>query len=216
MAKGPYLKIIPDLVFHELWDAAFKSSSQHEYLKEFGATQCKTSRKLEKCGISVEFRYTLLSTIYEYAQKPFSQIIKKLALTNAQFSHAYCVPIRTVEDWVSGKGSCPSYVKLFIYRQNGIKYLPAYMVEECRYIPRPEKKEKIKKEAEENASNFAKEIIKPTLSEKHPQKRDSSTITDEEFDQMIASIGKKKNNPAEKSKSESFQDWITAYTKKNL
>ena len=46
----------------------------------------------------------------------FKEIMEAAGAKKSEISHIFCIPIRTVEDWYSGKNRTPSYVKIMVLK----------------------------------------------------------------------------------------------------
>ncbi len=45
-----------------------------------------------------------------------SEMRKRLNVSRAEFSRKYNIPVRTLENWESGKSKCPDYVRQLLER----------------------------------------------------------------------------------------------------
>lgn len=45
-----------------------------------------------------------------------SEMRERLKVSRAEFSRRYNIPIRTLENWESGKSKCPDYVRQLLER----------------------------------------------------------------------------------------------------
>lgn len=45
-----------------------------------------------------------------------SEMRERLKVSRAEFSRMYNIPIRTLENWESGKSKCPDYVRQLLER----------------------------------------------------------------------------------------------------
>ena len=104
-------KIIPDRIFHKLLD--YKCDSQNEYITEILG---QNIFKYKNYDLDYMEAAELLKEIYRIQNITFNDIIKECKLKKSELSHLFCIPIRTVEEWFSGKNRCPIYIKIMILR----------------------------------------------------------------------------------------------------
>lgn len=64
--------------------------------------------------------YNQAMNIYDAVHIPIKDMIKCVGYTQAGFAKEYMIPIRTVEDWCSGKNTPTTYLKLLLAEKLGI------------------------------------------------------------------------------------------------
>lgn len=120
--------IIKDIDFHKLWTIAIETNEFNKYFNTITDTKSTKYVNLNKYNLTNTQIYELLDSIYKTSKLNISEIMKQYDLTNAAFSHKFCIPIRTVEDWKSAeRTSSPAYIKLMILRLLGHKILPPFV-----------------------------------------------------------------------------------------
>ncbi len=112
--KKNKLKVLPDKEFHKIWNAAQKKDYE-AYVHMFTHPASKDRIDFEKkYDISFNAAYTLLKNIYDKANLSFKDILALTGKRKVEISNAFCIPIRTIEEWYSGNNRCPSYVRLML------------------------------------------------------------------------------------------------------
>lgn len=110
-------KILPDRVFHTLWNEAQSADERGAFLGRFTSPLSPDRIQfLDKYGISIDESRILLGNIYDMSRLTVRDILDSECVGKAEVSHTFCIPIRTVEDWYAGVNVCPSYVRLAILR----------------------------------------------------------------------------------------------------
>lgn len=124
-------KVIPDRLFNKLWTGAEKTNSKEEFIKKYtspSSTEYVPFKK--KFGIEYEESVILLSEIYDKQLMNFKEILVAAGKRKADISNTFCIPIRTVEEWYSGKNKCASYIRLMFIRQYHLLKLGKYIYTE--------------------------------------------------------------------------------------
>lgn len=111
-------KLVPnveDKLFNKLWLDALAQPNKEMYVGEYGYPDwfdhiSEDANKVVK----------VLEQIHFVAHASMREIVKASNLTQAAFSTKFCIPLRTVEDWVAGRRNCPDYVRLMIAENLGI------------------------------------------------------------------------------------------------
>lgn len=116
--------VLDDLVFHKLWDLACKCDTFSEYYERATNRTSTEWINLRPYKLDINKTYSLLSHIYQISQISIQDIFDEYQFTNATFGHRYCIPRRTVQDWVSGKNRVPPYIRLLVLETQGKKLLP--------------------------------------------------------------------------------------------
>ena len=109
------LKIIPDRIFHKLWDSIDKYDSTEDYVSALSTDSSLFNYNSYKITYS-ECIY-LLKSLYKAKKMTFKELIEAAGAKKSEISHIFCIPIRTVEDWYSEKNRTPSYIKIMILKQ---------------------------------------------------------------------------------------------------
>ncbi len=137
---------IPDKIFHKICEKAMQYDTEDEFVFNFrNSRQDKQLREM-KCDLLLEYEF--LRKIYAALHMSCADILKTYNIKNSVLSHRLCIPIKTVESWKSGQGNCPIYMKLQIYKEFGIEYLPKRIKRENEK-PVPVKKKVINKTEKE-------------------------------------------------------------------
>ena len=109
------LKIIPDRVFHKLWNAVDDYDLSDQYVSSLSTDT--SIFNYDAYGITYQECLYLLRELYEAKNMSFKDLLEAAGAKKSDISHIFCIPIRTIEDWYSGKNRTPSYIKLMILRQ---------------------------------------------------------------------------------------------------
>lgn len=115
--KESRIKIIPDILFHTLWDQAEKYESSYNYIKDVTRFDSEYIDKIRATGLDEDDIYLFLRQIHTYRHMDMTEILKAANTSKAKVSHIFCIPIRTLEDWCSKKNKCPGYAKLMVLKQ---------------------------------------------------------------------------------------------------
>lgn len=118
-------KIISDKDFDKLWKNALKSENENEFV-----SICQDI-KFNKYNITYDVFIFMLHDIFKCAKLSFSEILDQNHYKKSRLSHAFCIPIRTVEDWYSGVNKCPDYIRLMLLRYFNMFNLGKYIKVEC-------------------------------------------------------------------------------------
>ena len=111
------LKILPDRIFHKIWVEALDTDDRATFLAKMISSDGKTVARPEKYSIDAVLWYDVLRGIFDAAHMDAGEIIRFSGKKKAEISHYFCIPIRTLEDWCSGKSNPPSYVRLMMIRE---------------------------------------------------------------------------------------------------
>ena len=65
-------------------------------------------------------RLDQLRSIYAAASRPGREIVSAAGMTQAAFAEAFCIPLRTVENWCTGCRECPLYTRLMMQKCLGL------------------------------------------------------------------------------------------------
>ena len=116
--------VIPDKIFHKLWDYACDSDSFDEFFSMITSQSSKSYVNMQKYNIFADKLYDVLKSIHCAAHYPIKSMIIDYGFTKASFSHRFCVPIRTVENWCAQTNKCPGYTRLLFLNALGYSILP--------------------------------------------------------------------------------------------
>lgn len=125
-------KILSNKVFCELWNCAGKVNDKKEYIKTFTSpTSCKYIDFKRKFNLEYEEVLYMLNEIYEKQHISFKEILNIAKKRKSDISNTFCIPIRTVEEWYTGKNVCNNYIRLMIMRQYHLLNLGKYIYVEA-------------------------------------------------------------------------------------
>lgn len=123
--RKPVIKVLPDSIFHQLWISAMQYSSLEDFVHAFTFSTSKEKINFLKFDIDDLLAYDLLKSIWNAANLSFKEILTMSGMKKSEYSHFFCIPIRTLEDWYAGKSQCPAYIRLMFIRYFHITYLPS-------------------------------------------------------------------------------------------
>ncbi len=116
--RRPRLRILPDKAFRKIWDKANSGLMLDEYMRAFTDSSAgKPCVDFKKYYIDYVESLELLKAVYETAQLSFFDILEKSGKRKSEISDMFCIPIRTVEEWYSGKNRCSAYIRLMLLKQ---------------------------------------------------------------------------------------------------
>lgn len=121
MERKSRVVIIPNILFHQIWDICIKIDNSHfKNINDFNITEYirynyNINYKKSKLDY-VQFTY-LCEQTFKISRFSFKELLKLINKGKASISHEFCIPIRTVEDWYAEKNKCPEYIKLMILKQ---------------------------------------------------------------------------------------------------
>jgi len=142
MARKPRI-VLPDKIFHKLWTCALNSDNFNSYFNMITNNDSSNYINLSKYNFDINLTYDALKCIYDYSNITINDILKEHGFTNATFSHRFCIPISTVECWVSGKRECPAYLKLLILELLGVTILPSKILLQSKMDSIPVRRQKV-------------------------------------------------------------------------
>lgn len=117
------LKVLPDRIFHRIWCVALEENERATFLAKMISGDGKTVIDPRKYRIDAVLWYDVLRGIFDAAHMNMGDIIKKSGKKKAEISHYFCIPIRTLEDWCSGRSTPPAYIRLVLIRKFDLIYL---------------------------------------------------------------------------------------------
>ena len=65
-------------------------------------------------------RRQALRSVYAATNRSIREIVSAAGMTQAAFAEAFCIPLRTVENWCTGCRECPLYTRLMIQKCLGL------------------------------------------------------------------------------------------------
>lgn len=116
--RRPRLRILPDKAFRKIWDKANSGLILEEYMRIFTDSSAdKPYVDFKRYYIDYIESLDLLKAVYEAAQLSFFDILEKSGKRKSEISDMFCIPIRTIEEWYSGKNRCSAYIRLMLLKQ---------------------------------------------------------------------------------------------------
>lgn len=61
-----------------------------------------------------------LRRVWRYAHITVREIVQHTGLSQTDFACRFAIPLRSVQNWVSGSRDCPPYVRLLLAKQCGL------------------------------------------------------------------------------------------------
>ena len=71
-------------------------------------------------ALSLAQRRGQLCNVYTAATRTVREIVAAAGMTQAAFAEAFCIPLRTVENWCTGCRECPLYTRLMMQKCLGL------------------------------------------------------------------------------------------------
>lgn len=71
-------------------------------------------------SLSLAQRREQLCNVYTAATRTVREIVAAAGMTQAAFAEAFCIPLRTVENWCTGCRECPLYTRLMMQKCLGL------------------------------------------------------------------------------------------------
>lgn len=65
-------------------------------------------------------RRQALRSVYAATNRSIREIVSAAGMTQAAFAEAFCIPLRTVENWCTGCRECPLYTRLMMQKCLGL------------------------------------------------------------------------------------------------
>ena len=119
------LKVIPDRIFHKLWDKVDDFDDPEAFISEISLNT--SFFNYNKYGITHEECLELLKSVYMAKNRTLKDILDEVSLKKSDISHIFCIPIRTVEDWYAGRNRTPSYIILMLLKHFHLLNLGKYV-----------------------------------------------------------------------------------------
>lgn len=104
-----------DKLFYKLWTDAIAQPDREMYISEYGYPEWFNEISDDAAEIT-----SVLCNIHDAAHMSVREIIKEFGLTQAAFAEKFCIPLRTVEDWVREKSKCADYYRLMLMQFLGV------------------------------------------------------------------------------------------------
>lgn len=128
MPKSKIIRVIPDRIFYKLWRAAECDIKIYEYIDSFTSSLSDDYIDFRKKYKLDELQtIKMLENIYKASHLSVKEIINASGKKKADIGYVFCIPIRTLEDWCSGRNRCPSYVRLMLIRKFELLSLGKYI-----------------------------------------------------------------------------------------
>ena len=96
-------------LFKKLFQDALEQPDFETYLAEYGYPDW-----FDDISQDADEIIKILKNIHYAANCSMRQLVSYSRLTQAAFSERFCVPLRTIEEWVGGRRTPPPYVKLMM------------------------------------------------------------------------------------------------------
>lgn len=121
-------KIVPNRLFKKLWMDAEKITDKREFVNKYLSTLSKEYVDFKKIvGLEHEESVMLLNEIYEKQHMTFKEILNEAGKRKADIVNTFCIPIRTVEEWYTGKNKCAGYVRFMLLKHYRLISLGKYI-----------------------------------------------------------------------------------------
>ena len=103
-----------DKLFAKLWMDALAQPNKEMYIAEYGYPDW-----FDEIGADASKVVCTLENIHDIAHMSIRDIILNSHLTQSAFAIKFCIPLRTVEDWATGKRKCADYLRLMFAKSLG-------------------------------------------------------------------------------------------------
>lgn len=110
-------KILPNKVFHKIWNQACKEPDFKTYKDIFLSSDAAIHINYKKFNMDYEDFFFMLQKIHELSQLSFKDILDRAEKRKSEVSDIFCIPIRTVEEWYKGTNTCAPYIRLMILKE---------------------------------------------------------------------------------------------------
>ena len=95
--------------YRDLITAALTAESEEMFISAPGWADW-----MDEYGDDTDRLVSDMCNIYQVSHMTMLDLLSASGLTKAAFSRRFLIPLRTVENWVSGIRPCPIYVRLMI------------------------------------------------------------------------------------------------------
>lgn len=102
-------------LFNRLWLDALEQSDKELYIGEYGYPDW-----FDEISEDASEIVQILENIHDVAHMSVRDMIAKAGMTQAAFAIKFCIPLRTVEDWATGKRKCTDHQRLAYARLLGL------------------------------------------------------------------------------------------------
>lgn len=96
-------------LYYKLWQDAKNQPDKEMYIGKYDYTDW-----FDEISTNPDKVISFLEGIHDKIWMPFNDILSNSGFSKAEFSRRFCIPIRTVEDWYSGKRKMPEWAKKLI------------------------------------------------------------------------------------------------------
>lgn len=100
-----------DKQFYTLWTEALASADRDTYVSDWATSSIWGDA--EDAPIPVG-RADDIGDVWDLAHLTIRDIRASTGLSQVAFAQHFCIPRRTLEDWETGRRSCPDYVRLLL------------------------------------------------------------------------------------------------------
>lgn len=100
-----------DKLFSKLWHDALAQPDKELYIAEYGYPKW-----FDEISTDVNEVTQILGNIHDAAHMSIREIINRASMTQVEFATKFCIPLRTVENWATGKRECADYLRLLFIR----------------------------------------------------------------------------------------------------
>lgn len=102
-------------LFNKLWLDALDQPDKDLYIGEYGYPDW-----FDEISADAGEIISTLESVHDVAHMTVPEIQKRFGLGNAAFARRFCIPLRTLENWIYDKTDCPDYIRLMMARELGI------------------------------------------------------------------------------------------------
>lgn len=95
--------------YRNLVSDALKAENEEMFIAEQGWADW-----MDEYGEDTDRLVSDMRNIYQVSHMTMIDLLSASGLTKAAFSRRFLIPLRTVENWVSGIRPCPIYVRMMI------------------------------------------------------------------------------------------------------
>lgn len=115
--KNNRRKILSNKAFHAIWDKASKVDTYEELKQKIQEDKKASTNALKKnSGITYDEALFIYKALYECYNTSFAEIMKLASVSNSEIRDIFNIPIRSIEEWKSGRNRCPDYIRLMLLR----------------------------------------------------------------------------------------------------
>ncbi len=158
-------KILSNKAFHAIWTMASKVESYEELKANLIADKKACPKTLEKnYGITYDETLFIYKEIFDCYNTSFAKIMELASVSNSDIRDIFNIPIRSIEEWKSGRNKCPDYIRLMLLRFFHLISLGKYIYSEdyAMYMNTIPKVYKDTKSRKRNSNKSNKEYLGET------------------------------------------------------